>query len=155
MAVFFGHYDTTIDAKRRLAIPAAIREQIVPAEDGENIIVILGPEKRLWMYPDRYYRLLLGKMKKSALPSREMHKLGLMFSLGQVLKPDAQGRVVLSEETVKLAGVSGDVTLACTDDHVEVWAADAWKKHVEQNLANYGEMLYEAADRLNSQDSPQ
>ena len=59
MAVFVGEFDQTLDPKHRLAVPAALREQVDPAEDGSNYYLVLGPDRHLRLYPDRYYQKLL------------------------------------------------------------------------------------------------
>ena len=72
MALLVGEYEAAIDAKRRLAVCSAIREQISGEVDGENFYMILGPDRHLWMYPDRYYRKLVATMKRSPLPNRQL-----------------------------------------------------------------------------------
>ena len=75
MAFFFGDYEQTIDAKRRLAINSALRDLIDPKADGRGFILFLGPDRHLWLYPDKYYTRLVATMKRSPLPSREHRKI--------------------------------------------------------------------------------
>lgn len=148
MALFVGEFEQVIDAKHRLAISSALREQIDPSEDGKNFILMLGPDRHLWLYPDLYYRKLLATLKRSPLPSREQRNIDLFFAMARFLKPDAQGRVVLPEKSMQRAVVENQATLVGNNDHIEIWPADEWNSRVEAELANYGEMLYEAADKL-------
>ena len=153
MALLVGEFDTTIDAKHRLSVNAALREQIEPDEDGKNFILVLGPDRHLWLYPDAYYRRLLSTMKRSPLPDRRTRHIDLLFAMARVVKPDAQGRVVLPEKSMQRSNLRDSVTLVGVFDHIEIWPSKEWQQHVEQSLPNYGEMLYAAADRMNS-DSP-
>src|SRR6056297_1508774 len=99
MATFVGEFEQSIDdAKHRLAICSALREQIDAEEDGKNFILVLGPDKHLWLYPDKYYRRLLASLKRSPLPDRQTRKIGLLFAMARVVKPDSQGRIVLPEK---------------------------------------------------------
>ena len=148
MALFVGEFEQVIDAKHRLAISSALREQIDPSEDGKNFILMLGPDRHLWLYPDLYDRKLLATLKRSPLPSREQRNIDLFFAMARFLKPDAQGRVVLPEKSMQRAVVENQATLVGNNDHIEIWPADEWNSRVEAELANYGEMLYEAADKL-------
>ena len=120
------------------------------AEDGKNFILALGPDRHLWLYPDLYYRRLVATMKRSALPDRQTRRIDLLFAMARLLKPDAQGRVVLPEKSTQRATISDQVTLVGVFDHIEIWPADEWDRHVEATLPTYGEMLYEASDRLNA-----
>ena len=153
MALFVGEFEQTIDAKHRLAINAALREQIVPEEDGTNLILVLGPDRHLWLYPDLYYRRLLATLKRSPLPSREQRKIDLFFAMARILKADAQGRTVLPEKSMQRAVLDDRVTLVGINDHIEIWPTEEWERRVEEEMPSYGEILYEASDRLNAESS--
>ncbi|MBS3734982.1 MAG: hypothetical protein KGY99_08640 [Phycisphaerae bacterium] len=148
MAFFVGEFEQTIDGKRRLAISSGLRESIEPDEDGTNFILILGPERHLWLYPDAYYRRLMATMRRSPLPSREQRKIDLLFAMARLVKPDGQGRIVIPERSAGRADIAERVTLVGMRDHIEIWPADQWNTRVDAGLATYGEMLYDAADRL-------
>ena len=148
MALLIGELDQTIDAKHRLSVSSVFRDLIDPQEDGENFVLVLGPDRHLWLYPDRYYRRLLGTMKRSLLPSRQQRKIDLYFAMARYLKPDAQGRVVLPEKCMQRGVIADKVTLVGVKDHIEIWPTDEWNSRVEEDLPHYGEMLYEAADQL-------
>lgn len=150
MALFIGEFEQTIDSKHRLSISSALRELMDPEQDGANFILVLGPDRHLWLYPDLYYKRLLTKLKRSPLPSRQQRKIDLFFAMARFLKPDAQGRVVLPEKSMARAVISDRVTLAGNNDHIEIWPAEEWDKHVETDMSHYGEMLYDAADLLSS-----
>jgi len=147
MALFLGEYSTAVDPKHRLAIASDLREQIVPAEDGENWVLVLGPNKRLWLYPDLAYRRMMSQIQRSPLPSRQAGKIGLLFAMARYLKGDTQGRIVLPTTSMERAGIGEEpVVLAGQGDHVEIWPKQAWEDYVKDGLPGYGEMLYDAAD---------
>jgi len=151
MALFVGEFEQTIDAKHRMVIPAALRDQIVPEEDGREFILVLSPDRHLWLYPDISYRRLLARVRPSPLPDRQSWKTRLMFAMARVVRPDKQGRIVLPEKSMRRAAVSEAVTLVGDFDHIEIWPTDEWERHVQERMPVYGEMLYEAADRLRSE----
>ena len=150
MALLIGEFEQMIDGKHRLAISSSFRDQIVPQEDGEDFVLTLGPDRHLWLYPDLYYRRLLATMKRSPLPDRNSRRIDLLFAMARLLKADSQGRVVLPEKSMQRANVAQKVTLVGNFDHIEIWPSDQWDSHVEATLPAYGEMLYEASDRLNA-----
>ena len=67
------------------------------------------------------------------------------------VKPDSQGRIVIPPKPLSRAIVADRVTVVGNDDHMEIWPAVDWDAHVEAALPRYGEMLYEAADRLSAE----
>lgn len=146
MAVFVGEFDQTIDPKNRLAIQSPLREQIDPSSDGSDFYLVLGPDRHLWLYPDGYYRSMLQRLQGNPFPSRRARKLDLLFALARVVKPDAQGRVVLPEKSRSRAVIAEDVTLVGKGDHIEIWPRDEWEQHVAGRLPTYGDDVLDAGD---------
>ena len=148
MALFVGEFEVGVDAKHRMPIPMALRDGIVPEEDGRSFILVLGPDRHLWLYPDQAYRRLLATLRRSPLPDRQSRRINLLFAMARIVKPDKQGRIVLPEKSMHRAKVSDAVTLVGGYDHIEIWPTDEWERHVQDGLPTYGDVLYEAADRL-------
>ncbi len=148
MAAFYGEFEQTIDAKHRLSIPAALRDQIEPGEDGTEFVLLLGPDRHLWLYPDLAYRRMLASLRRGPLPDRQSGRLGLLFAMARIVKPDKQGRIVLPEKSMQRATITDSCILAGMFDHIEIWPAEEWEKRVEDELGTYGEMLYEAAEQV-------
>ena len=149
MAVFVGEFEQVIDAKHRIAVSAALREQLDLEQDGGNFYLLLGPDRHLWLYPDKFYRRLLSTLRPSPLPDRETKKFDIFFATARYVKPDAQGRVVLPEVSMRRATISERVTLVGKLDHIEIWPTEEWDRHVEELMPSYSETLYEAGERLN------
>lgn len=153
MPLFVGEFEQTIDAKHRMAISAALREAMDPEEDGERFYLVLGNDRHLWLYPDKYYARLIATMRRSKLPVKQAQGIAMMFGTARVIKPDAQGRVVLPEKSMRRAVISEDVTLVGQGDHIEIWPTEEWNGLVDQVMDTYGQMLSEAADKLQQQNS--
>ena len=148
MACFLGEFETTIDAKHRLAIASAFRETVVPAVDGEDWVLVLGPGKRLWLYPNAAYLKLMDVLKPSPFPDRQTDRESMMFAFARNLKSDTQGRVVLPEKSMERARlVEKEITLVGKRDHIEIWPTSEWERHVEAAMSSYDEMVYEAGAR--------
>jgi MraZ protein len=143
--LFVGEFEQSIDAKKRLAIASALREGMDPEEDGENFYLVLGPDRHLWLYPDKYYRRLVSKIRRSALPKKQAAGLNMMLAMARVVKTDSQGRLVLPEKSMERAEVDKKVTLVGSGDHIEIWPSEAWEAQVAENLPAYGALLDEAA----------
>ena len=153
MALFVGESDAVIDGKRRLSISAALRESLDPEQDGDSFILVLAPDRHLWLYPERYYQRLAGALRRTAIPNRQDRRMDLWFATARRLKPDAQGRVVLPEASMRRAVIAGRVTLLGNHDHIEIWPADDWQARVDAELPAYGDMVYEAAARMLAPDA--
>ncbi|NLW86523.1 MAG: hypothetical protein GXY38_06585 [Planctomycetes bacterium] len=152
MAYFVGEFETTVDGKHRLAISSEFREQINPDEDGQNFVLTLGTRRHLWLYPDRYHRVLLKNLKRSVLPSKHGADLTLFFGTARIVRADAQGRIVLPEKSMSRSNISEQVTVVGNDDHLEIWPRQEWDQHVAKGIENYDEILTQASDRMSGLD---
>jgi MraZ protein len=146
--LFVGEFEQTIDAKHRLAIPMALREQMDPEDDGSNFILVLGPDRHLWLYPDQWYRRLLASLRRSPLPDRESGRIDFLFAMARIVKPDKQGRVVLPERSMQRAQIDDCVTLVGGYDHIVIWPTATWEQRVAQQLETYPDVMYDVAERL-------
>jgi MraZ protein len=133
MKALIGNFETRVDAKRRVAIPVGIRDQIVD-HDGLNFVVVPDPEPKagreryLWVFPDLYFRRLVASMKRSEMTPEDQEGLDQWGAISQVVKPDGQGRVVIPEKTIKYAVVAEEVMLSCSGHHIEIWPRDKWEE---------------------------
>ena len=152
MALFVGEFEQTIDAKHRMAIPMPLRERIVPEEDGHGFVLMVGPDRHLWLYPDLAYGRLLATLRRSPFPDRQAQQVDLLFAMARVVTPDKQGRIVLPEKSMHRAAISNRVTLVGNFDHIEIWPTEDWERHVAERLGGYGEMVYAAAERLKAEE---
>ncbi|MCL2700215.1 MAG: cell division/cell wall cluster transcriptional repressor MraZ [Phycisphaerae bacterium] len=150
MAFFLGEFETTIDAKHRLAIGSIFRDQVVPEVDGESWVLVVGPDKHLRLYPNLVYQKMVASRKPSVFPTPEERTLSLMLAMARPLKSDSQGRVVLPEKSLERAEISEKVTLVGMNERIEIWPTEAWERYVKESLPSYGQMLYEAGAKLHA-----
>ena len=127
MTTFYGYHEQMIDSKRRLPITAALRELIDPDRDGSSYSAVIWPDGHLWLYPRKYFLRLIGASRENSTSSAEHGAAVRLYRKACTLKPDAQGRVVLSEKTISDAHLSEEVVLCGVDDHIEVWAIEEWR----------------------------
>jgi MraZ protein len=146
MALFTGDYDTQINAKRRLAICSALRES-VDTEDGSRWYAVIGKNRKLWLYPEGLYRELAKSFEQTLLPTKELDSVRRLFAMTTMMNPDAQGRVILNEKSMRRTGLTTgqDVTLVGMQDHIEIWSTSDWQADEEAFLLDYPEVLEEAA----------
>ena len=153
MTTFYGNYEQMIDSKRRLPITAALRELIDPDRDGSSYSALIWPDGHMWLFPRKYYLRLIGASRENSSSSAEHAAAAKRFNEACTLKPDAQGRVVLSEKLISDAHLSEEVVLRGIDDHIEVWPVEEWRASaVEVDLADLNEVKFRAAQQLARED---
>lgn len=143
-----GFYDQVLDDKSRLLIPAPLRKRVNAAIHGESFYLVISPERRIWMYPGRYFEWLFTRgTEADAIPQRDLLAFDrLTLGLALEVEPDKAGRVVIPESHRKRVGLAGGgaVTVVGNRDHLEVWDTAAWNASSDQ-LLDRGEDLIERA----------
>jgi MraZ protein len=118
-----------IDQKRRIQIPAKWR----PEEDGTELTVIIWPQHQagvcLRVLPPEEMAQLMADL--DALPNGDPKKVVLKRIIGSesVQVPlDKAGRICLSDEMVKAAGLKGEAMLVGLLDRFEIWNPETYAK---------------------------
>lgn len=119
--MFVSTYESAIDAKGRVSIPAPFRAALGggtriflwPALDGSGCLEG-GGESLMAMYRATLTRLAPQSLTRKALVN------GIIARAAD-LKMDENGRVKLTEDLRKMAGLKGRVTFAGNIDSFQIW----------------------------------
>lgn len=147
MLLLTGEYELTIDEKNRLSVPARIREQIDPQEHGQGFYQVLGVNRILSLYPDKYYqRIALAVAPRMVAPDESLAFDRVNYALAGRVELDRQGRVLLNEKALRRVGLKEQVTLIGARDHLEIWDQQQWERYLEEHLLDYEQMLLKARE---------
>ena len=118
-----------IDEKRRIQIPAKWR----PEEAGTELTVIIWPQHQLGtclrVLPPEEMAQLMADL--DALPNGDPKKVVLKRIIGSEsvqLPLDKAGRICLSEEMIKAAGLEDGAMLVGLLDRFEIWNPETYNK---------------------------
>ena len=139
--MFVGTHRVRVDEKGRLAIPIQFRKQLT-----EGTHISIGPENVLTIYPPEQWQALADRLT-SPLPSSETRALSrALFSMASVCEFDGQGRVMLSQEQRRQAGIEPRSTVAVvgSGSRVEIWSEPSWEPYSEDARGRFTEL----ADRV-------
>ena len=145
MLLLTGEYELTLDDKNRLSIPARLREQM-PAEEYEgSFYVVLGVNRVLSIYPDKYYqRIALAVAPRKAAPDEWLVFERINYALAGRVELDRQGRLLIPEKSLRRVKLKEQVTLIGARDHLELWNQEDWEKYLNEHLAAHEQMMLEA-----------
>ena len=136
---FVGEYRHSLDAKKRLFIPAKFRELL-----GENFAISRINEKCLLLFSDeewiKYTDALL-----NGVPADTKRIARKVFSKTTYVTPDAQGRVIIPAKLCELAELNKNAVVIGAGTHAEIWSEENWD--VMENELN-DEALSEAFSKL-------
>jgi MraZ protein len=143
--LLIGEHDLTIDEKNRLLIPSEIRKSMNADRDGTALFLVLGLNRKPWLYPERYYEELVYQAQPEITPGEEeLDFAHANFALASKLEWDSQGRLLIPEKTLRRTELSREVTLIGSGDHLEIWNRTDWESRREQILARHAEIAIRA-----------
>ncbi len=147
MLLLTGEFELTLDGKNRLSIPAKVREQYSTEEFGTAFYLVLGANRILNLYPEKYYqRIALAVAPRMVAPDELLAYERVNFALAGKVELDRQGRVLLTEKAIRRAGLKEQVTLIGARDHLEIWDQEQWDRYLTENLPFHEQTLLQVRD---------
>lgn len=137
-ARFMGQFEHALDGKGRVIVPAKLREEIRPLEDGDGFVATVAPEGCLCLYTPREWERISTEMERLPRGSAELRRFQRTWYSGAERVPlDAQGRILLPERLRGKSGIRKDLMLAGCYDRIEVWAKETWDAQAVQGADEY------------------
>lgn len=121
---YYKTYDYTIDAKKRLFIPAKYRQELGDSfylyfDPRENFIAVYGEEE--WEIKCR-----------EAMETRNAAYQRFFFSNVDKVETDKQGRITLDSRMCEGAHLKKEVTVIGVGNRIEIWDAATYAKEMEK-----------------------
>lgn len=119
---FVGSYSHSLDAKKRVFVPAKFREDL-----GNTFYVTRKFDTYLSIYTEEEWAAYLEKLEK--LPESVAAEVQ-EFILGGAQKcvPDNSGRIIIDEKLLKHAGINKNIVFVGAGRQIRVWAEELWNE---------------------------
>ena len=120
---FRGHFDYSLDAKKRLNVPPKFRASF---SSGVVLAKALEPCVAIWT-PDGFEQWTETFLSRLGPLSPERRKLTRFFAGSSFdAELDSAGRVTLNQALLDHGSISKEVVVVGNLDHLEVWDRDKW-----------------------------
>jgi MraZ protein len=130
MTFFTSEFESKLDAKGRLVLPARIKAQL-PSGEGNELVVRRGFEPCLIIYPMVEFKKVFSKISGLSEFNEEYRKLQRNFFSGTAtVELDSNGRFVIPRNMLSYAQLEKDLTLVGMGNKVEVWNPSIYEKHL-------------------------
>jgi len=132
MALFLGKFEYVIDERDRVNIPARCRDQMA-GEPEKTLARCKGMDGCIWIYPNSRVEAFLASFDKSQFRSNKNARSlqRQMADGGSTASPDGQGRISISEEQKRHAGLVRDVVIFGNFDRIEIWDPEKLATHLD------------------------
>ena len=129
--MFQGATALSLDAKRRLAIPARHREALASASGGQ-LVLTAHPHRCLLLYPAPAWEPIRDKvLAASSLNPQSAAIKRLLVGNARDETLDSAGRLLVSPELRQFAQFEKQVWLVGQGTHFEIWSDAGWRQQQE------------------------
>ncbi len=120
--LFVGSFELVVDIKSRLSIPSAVRELLDPEQHGKCLFLVVGLNKKAWIYTEREYERLAAEVPAGIAPGKAtLVYRQVTFALSSRVELDKNGRILIPDSLKKRTGLRSEVTLFGCGNHLEIW----------------------------------
>ena len=131
--MLIGQYEHTIDAKKRLALPAKFRGEL-----GDKVIVTKGVENCLIVYTEKEFTIMSEKLSNLTMSQPEARSFTRTMLAGAMeVSLDKLGRILVPDYLKDYAGLKKNVVVCGLSNRLEVWDSEKWetyKKEAEKGV---------------------
>ena len=130
MTFFTSEYESKLDAKGRLVLPARIKSQL-PESSGNELVIRKGFEQCLILYPMVEFKKVFSKISGLSEFNEEYRKLQRNFFSGTVtVELDNNGRFLIPKNMLSYATLDKESVLVGMGNKVEIWNPSLYEKHL-------------------------
>src|SRR3989344_3953539 len=123
--MLIGEYTHTLDAKKRLALPAKLRQKL-----GRRVVITHGLDNCLSVYPAREWEKVAAKLGNLSMGQADTRSFNRFMLAGAVeSEVDNLGRVLIPDFLKDYAGLSGKVVMAGVHNRLEIWEEGRWNEY--------------------------
>ena len=126
-----GMHPRTLDAKKRLALPKRVREQL---GEVSQLFLTPGTEPCLWIWTRGELERLSERLDQTPATDAEGRTFRrLFYAQMEGVDLDRSGRILIPDRLLQFAGIQNEVVLLGVRDHLELWDANRWQEFLSQH----------------------
>ncbi len=120
--LFAGQFEGHVDSRGRIAVPDAFIEAL-----SGGAMVARGFERCISVYSPDGWQRLAGEIGELPVTDAETRRLTrFIFASADEQQIDRQGRLELSAEVRRYAGIDREVVIIGAGELIEIWDSEAW-----------------------------
>ena len=144
MISFIGTYECKADAKGRVMMPVALKNQITPILADGFVIKRSVFQPCLELYPMAEWSLLMEKMnKKNKFVEKNNDFIRRFYAGVKIVEVDAAGRLLIPKNLMSIAKITKEVVLSSAINMIEIWDKDSYEKVIDKTAGNFADLAEE------------
>ena len=138
MILFDETYDCKADAKGRVMIPVALKNQLSPVLNEGFIIKrsISGACLELW--PRSEWNAQMQEINKLNRFVKKNADFIRVFTAGvKKIEIDSTGRLLIPKNLIEIAGIKKEITLSSAVNIIEIWDRPSYEEVIKETAADF------------------
>ncbi|MBN2459998.1 MAG: protein MraZ [Candidatus Cloacimonetes bacterium] len=136
---FLGTYQIAVNKGKWITLPAALKKKFSP-DTRQTVIITLGPKDTIAIFPldvwhDKISRLKTGSEKDIKL------LVHLRSFAGGEQKLEANGRVKISDELIKIMHIDDRVIIKGEGNFISIWKPELYEKSRAEMLQEHRQLF--------------
>jgi len=147
-----GTYERSLDDKLRLALPKPLREAFAGQQ---QLLLTPGTDGSLALFPGSAFAALAEKLAERSPTGQQVRAFSrLLYSQSQSVEVDSQGRIRITAELARWAGLENDIVLIGVGDRVELWNKSRWEAYLADLQPQYDALAESALSEATTMRQP-
>jgi MraZ protein len=144
MSSFLGEFNIKLDAKGRVKVPAGLKRQLQPGDNG-RFVVNRGFEDCLVLYPWTAWEKFSAQVVQRLNPFKKSHRAfqRSFFRGATELQLDANDRLLLPKALLAYAGISKEAVLFAHSNKVEIWDQAKYNQTMQIDSDEFADLAEE------------
>ncbi len=123
--MLIGEFRHTIDAKKRVALPAKFRKEI-----GKKVVITHGLDNCLFIYPLKGWQEVSEKLASLPIGQADTRGFNRFMLAGAVeTDVDSMGRILIPDFLKEFASLKTKVVVAGIHNRLEIWDEKRWRDY--------------------------
>ncbi len=133
--MFLGTHTPKLDDKGRLTLPARYREEL-----RGGLMITTGQDRCLFVFPREVFEELARKVAQAPFTNEAVRAYQrYLFAGTDEQHPDPQGRIPITAELRRYAGLSKQCVVIGAVSRLEIWDEQSWQRYQEQHEDGYAQ----------------
>lgn len=140
MSYFSGEYESKIDPKGRLILPARLKANL-PVASGNNIVITRGFESCLVLYPELEWRKVFSKVSGLNEFNEEYRNFQRNFFRGMTeAELDSNARFLIPKTMQRYAQIESEAVMVGLGNRIEIWNPELYDQFLIKDQKEFSRL---------------
>ncbi|HKX87276.1 MAG TPA: division/cell wall cluster transcriptional repressor MraZ [Flavobacterium sp.] len=152
MNTIIGTYECKADAKGRLMLPVALKNQLASSLQDGFVLKRSVFQQCLELYPMAEWNLMMQKINKLNRFNKKHNDFIRRFTVGvRMMEIDSTGRLLVPKDLAVFASITGNVVLSSAVNIVEIWDKELYERAIDDADVDFADLAEEVMGNINDE----